>query len=433
LAILVFLVASTAIVYDLSYTSGVVREVVAYDANVTAAKNASVAATARENRRFVIREDRESFRSLPVVVLDSVWLPKVRLTPRQISLLGPLFAIAYFMVVGKLAQRINIGAWLRFLDMVVAHFRGKDSPFLPAPPPLPLSFVAWVKRTRPWFDYTLGFLLLLDVGLSTGLARELQLHVSDPAYVKAQLSVHMAALCVAALYFGFAPLVTLLGRRGPMARSSMRRQVLGATVLVAAGALTQPVGTALAQLVRYGRVPNPRYRHHKRIARPLVKLPHGLYRNPRSGKIYFVDRSGRVSTHSLLKIRRLVRVSKITETDFPQLTPLAAKTCFEKQALSALGSHQLADAIAWLELGIKYEIFRCERDPHHHINNRVVKLFAGLCYRYRLHGRIPAIRRLIEEAHLVAKFQPAPQRWLTKAGEFRLRWRTRNDYAGIPL
>ena len=416
---------------DIVQTTGIVQEVFTDDQTIAATTNDADAQRQRMYRRFDIREDRTFVHSTPIIALTFPFLI-VRFTQKQIASLGPLLAIAYFVLAGRIARHIYFEGWLRLITGLIAQVFGKEIPKFPASPPTLAGLFTRMKRARVWLDWALGSLLLLDICLATALSHELQLRVIERDYVQNQLAVHMVALAVAAIYFGFEPLLTLLTRWWP-AYSSMRRQIIIGGALASIGALTLPIGTGFAQLVQYRRIPSPRYRRHKLAPRPLVKLPHGFYRNPRSGKIYFVDRSGRVSTHASLNARRLVRVSQITEGDFPQLTPLAAKTCFEKQALSALSGNHLLDAVEWLELGVKYEMFRAAQDPNHQVNNRVVKLFAGLCYRYRLHGRIPAIRQLLKQENLIQQFQPAPQRWLGKASQFRLRWRTREHYAGVPL
>lgn len=146
-----------------------------------------------------------------------------------------------------------------------------------------------------------------------------------------------------------------------------------------------------------------------------------------------MDGEGRVACHDPIKIARLVRVSGITEADFPNLAPLAAKTCFEGQALSALRANKPKDALAWSELGVSYEIYRKHKYPDHEINFRIVKLFAGICYRYRFYGHIPKIRKKVVEFGLLTKFQPPPQRWLGTASDFKYRWRARDTYNGVLL
>lgn len=431
LAALLFVFAVFCMATDIVHTIDIVHEILTDDQTIANTTDDADARSLQKMHRFSIRHDTKTFQSAPVVNLNSP-LPIVQLTQEQIALLGPLLTIAYFVLGGRFARHIYIEEMLDFFIALIGHIFGKQVQSFTASPSTPAALLTTVNRARPWLDWTLGFVLLLDITLSAILSRELRLHIVEPDYVRKLMALHMAAIAIGVVYFGFDSLHAGLSPWWP-AHSNVRRQIVIGGVLAGIGALVLPVGTGLAQLARYGRIQNPRYRSHKLSSRQIVKLPHGFYRNPRSGTIHFVDRAGRISTHDRLKALRLIHLSQITERDFPQLAPLAAKTCFEKQALSALGGNNLLDAVDWLELGVKYEVFRFTKDPQHRVNARVVKLFAGLCYRHRLHNRIAVIRRIINEANLIQEFQPPPQRWLGKASRFKLRWRSREKFAGVPL
>jgi hypothetical protein len=215
--------------------------------------------------------------------------------------------------------------------------------------------------------------------------------------------------------------------------SPVRRGMIAAIPLIGITALFTMGGRALAPLVETGHFSKPRFRTGKRPQRQVATLAHGLYRNPKSGTILYIDEDGSVACRQPIKTHRLIRVSSITEADFPKISYLAAKILFEKQALSALKKQKVTDAVAWLDLGVRYQIYRRDKDHKFSINVRVVKLFAGLCYRYKVKGHVPAIRRKLIERGMVGVFEPINEGWLTHPGDFKKRWLIRSTYGGTPI
>jgi hypothetical protein len=389
------------------------------------------ALSAHRYRRLDIRNARDKYFKEPYIAQKYDKLPKIELTVAQISLIGPILIGIYFFLAGRLARRADLQEWLRYA------WRGITRVFVggtPAQmPPTPAPMIAWAQTIRPWLEGALALLFLIEIASSIVIAKELGVWVFGPTHARVEALAQLFALLMISFYFLYDWLVARIGPLRFISVSPTRRAIVVGAPLVGIILVARPAGSALASLATRGHFSNPRYRRRKRKARILVTLPHGLYRNPKTGKIFYVDLDGRLSCRDPIKTERLIRISSITEANFPHLTQLAAKICFEKQALSALKKGQLRDSIPWLELGARYELYRRTLRAKHKINVRVVKLFAGLCYRHRMKGRIPQFRRQIAAANLIGVFQPSPQNWLGKASDFKYRWRYRKSYDQIPL
>lgn len=386
-------------------------------------------------RRFDIRAARKSYYSIPQIRIGYGPIPKINVTLSEIALAIPLFIAGYFMILGRLVQNAEIEEWLRFIWLSAPRFLGYDlgNSEVAKIPPTPRPILTWLEILRPWIEGGFVLLLLAEIVLSAALADELRLHEFAPRQVQYQFVSQVLALVVVGLYFCYGPVSRWIGRWRSFGTSRGRRAVMTTVPIVVLMSAVQPAGSILSYAVTHGRFPNPRYRRRKHRPRPIANLPKGLYRNPKSRKITYVDGRGRIACYDPIKVRRLIRVSEITEADFSSLSTLAAKICFEGQAKSALEKSDTMDALKWSYLGTRYEIYKKHRHLDHKINFRIVKLFAGLCYRYRFYGYLPRIRKYIMRLGLLAEFQPPPQKWLHKGGEFKARWRSRESYDGVPL
>jgi len=362
-------------------------------------------------------------------------LPKLSIRLAEIAVVAPLFAIGYFILSTNIARNVEVEAWIAFfVTSVLRLFRLRaPTSVVTRMPAVPVLFEKWMDGARAWIDVGLAVLLLLDIALSITLSRELRLHGFASSYVLYETAVRVLSLSVAGIYFSYEWIAGLPGQFSVTNESPVRRAVLGSLAVLSFVALTGPVGRSLAQLATHRRFPNPRYRKARPPGRLTVNLPHGFYRNPKSGRIFYVNASRKISCYGPIKVSRLVRLPQITEADFPNLSQVTVKTCFEQQALSALQQGKIRDAEPWLELGTRYEIYSKAKYPHHRINYRIVKLFAGICYRYKIKGRIPVIKQKLLETGLVDAFQPEPQKWLGKASDFKYRWSWRKTYDGVPL
>jgi hypothetical protein len=387
-------------------------------------------------RRSNIKQGRDGYFEGKSFSFNVPKLGQIELSPAQIALLGPLTAAIYFLLSSQLAEKLALGAWLGFLGRMVGHLTGRTLPTnfrIPPLPAVPMEVTVWLKRGRRWCEWLLAAAIVASIISSIALVDELRLPAVAPRYVMQQNIVNIVGFSGLILFFFYRFACGRVAAWMKGGVSPVRRGIIAAIPLIGLAALFPTGGQALAPLVEAGHFSKPRFRTRKRPQRQVATLAHGVYRNPKSGTILYIDEKGNVACRQAINTHRLIRVSNLTEADFPKISHLAAKILFEKQALSALEKQKTTDAVAWLDLGVRYQIYRRGKDRKFSINMRVVKLFAGLCYRHKVKGHIPAIRRKLVEQGMLAAFQPATEGWLTHPGDFKKRWQIRRTYGGIPL
>jgi hypothetical protein len=433
IAFLLLLCATFGLINDICLIYPTIIEIHNDDKEISQDKDPQNILSYIRSRRYDIKTDRNSYFKAPYSPINVIIIGKIILYPATISLLSLFCADLYFIFSSRLFRSDHVDEWLRYIIRFINPTLLQNLVQLDYTPSTPPKLWMGLKSAQKWADIALVVILLIDIVFSLILAKELRLNDFSSKYVLWQTNLQLFTFAVVALYYGYNPVKNGFLRSQIISRSPTRRRLLAVGTLVFSGLIIRPFGINAAYFAANGRLANPRYRRKKRPQRISVNLPNGLYRNPKSRKILYVDPNGKISCYGPIDAGRLIRVSNFTEANFPDLNPLAGKTCFEKQGLSALRKGQLADAIAWLELGINYEIFRRFQVPHHKINMRVVKLFAGLCYRHRIRGKIPVIRRKLLAANMVDLFQPSPEQWLGKASNFKHRWLSREKYDGTKL
>jgi hypothetical protein len=385
--------------------------------------------SALHNRRLEIGWFKEQFKKK----LSFVCSHGECASPADIFAITPLLFTAYFWLSGRTLRNVQIGAWAKLVSQLVALASSLHLPPLPPVPKIKGLKQEWVNKLKRTTDLTLLLMLPVDIAVRFVLARELRLQLLPGHYGIVIAACDILAIFTCCLYFMFDRVVSWVAKLPVLGTSSARRRLLAVFVCILGSAAARPVAATIAQVAYHGRFPNPRFRRHPKPQRAILHVKHGFYRNPKSKKIFYVDSKGRISSRSQMKANRLQKVGNLTPDDFPYLVRDAARVGFGELALSAISQQQLGDAIYLLELGVRYEIYRAGIDQDHEVNDRVVKLFAGLCYRHRVPKRIPAIRRELVAQQLVTIFQPAPQKWLHKASDFKARWRFRKQYNSVKL
>jgi hypothetical protein len=237
----------------------------------------------------------------------------------------------------------------------------------------------------------------------------------------------LLALTSAAMFFSFFPV-----RQQNILVYNRRKFITQMGSVALLSALSPTLIEKFFQSISIKHFSRPRYKTtHTKQWQP-ISVSTGLYQHKKSKSIYYVNEHGSVRCNSKINELHLDKIHALdlNNSSFPHISKLTASVFFENWSLKLLQKKKLADALQCLEIGCKYEIYRIRELNEQTPNIRIFKLYAGLCYKYKIKHNLSQLRNEVNhDKSLSSLLQPSTQRFLkTRAWWFKRRWFTKTQY-----